>query len=84
MLRRSTLVRQITCARLPSAILASWSKQASAAAARASVRSAMFLLQLIHDLANGKYVDSPRDAKQLALIRGRLGKEALIWNQLAG
>ena len=26
----------------------------------------MFLLQLIHDLANGKYVDSPRDAKQLA------------------
>ena len=26
----------------------------------------MFLLQFIHDLANGKYVDSPRDAKQLA------------------
>lgn len=26
----------------------------------------MFLLQLIHDLAHGKYVDSPRDAKQLA------------------
>ena len=26
----------------------------------------MFLLQFIHDLANGKYVDSPRDAMQLA------------------
>ena len=26
----------------------------------------MFLLQLIHDLAHGKYVDSPRDAMQLA------------------
>ena len=26
----------------------------------------MFLLQLIHDLAHGKYVASPRDAKQLA------------------
>ena len=26
----------------------------------------MFSLQLIHDLAHGKYVDSPRDAKQLA------------------
>ena len=29
----------------------------------------MFLLQLIHDLANGKYVDSPRDAKQLARFK---------------
>ena len=26
---------------------------------------AMILLGFIHDLANGKYVDSPRDAEQL-------------------
>ena len=38
----------------------------AAAAARIGALLDMFLLQLIHDLANGKYVDSPRDAKQLA------------------
>ena len=36
------------------------------AAARIGALLDMFLLQFIHDLANGKYVDSPRDAKQLA------------------
>ena len=64
-LRRSTLLRQITCARLPSAILASWSKQARRRGVRIGA-PAMILLGFIHDLANGKYVDSPRDAKQLA------------------
>ena len=38
----------------------------AAAAARIGALLVMFLLQFIHDLANGKYVDSPRDAKQLA------------------
>ena len=38
----------------------------AAAAARIGALLDMFLLQFIHDLANGKYVDSPRDAKQLA------------------
>ena len=36
------------------------------AAARIGALLDMFLLQFIHDLANGKYVDSPRDAMQLA------------------
>ena len=40
----------------------------AAAAARIGALLDMFLLQLIHDLANGKYVDSPRDAKQLARL----------------
>ena len=38
----------------------------AAAAARIGALLDMFLLQLIHDLAHGKYVASPRDAKQLA------------------
>ena len=38
----------------------------AAAAARIGALLDMFLLQFIHDLANGKYVDSPRDAMQLA------------------
>ena len=35
---------------------------------------AMILLGFIHDLANGKYVDSPRDAKQLARF-------AAVWKE---
>ena len=38
----------------------------AAAAARIGALLDMFLLQFIHDLANGKYVASPRDAMQLA------------------
>jgi len=34
----------------------------------------MILLGFIHDLANGKYVDSPRDAKQLARF-------AAVWKE---
>ena len=38
----------------------------AAAAERIGALLDLFLLQFIHDLANGKYVDSPRDAMQLA------------------
>ena len=47
----------------------------AAAAARIGALLDMFLLQFIHDLANGKYVDSPRDAKQLARFAA-VSKEA--------
>ena len=66
MLRRSTLVRLQPVPRLPSAILASWVKATKPQRPRIGALLDMFLLQLIHDLAHGKYVDSPRDAKQLA------------------
>ena len=49
----------------------------------------MFLLQLIHDLAHGKYVDSPRDAKQPRCGSGSAGaaaeKEmAFLWATVTG
>ena len=39
----------------------------------------MFSLQLIHDLAHGKYVDSPRDAKQLARFAAAEKEFAFLW-----
>ena len=39
----------------------------------------MFLLQLIHDLAHGKYVASPRDAKQLARFAAAEKEMAFLW-----
>ena len=44
----------------------------------------MFLLQLIHDLANGKYVDSPRDAKQLARFAAAEKEMAFLWATVTG
>ena len=39
----------------------------------------MFLLQFIHDLANGKYVDSPRDAMQLARFAAACKELDFLW-----
>ena len=39
----------------------------------------MFLLGLIHDLANGKYVDSSRDAKQLARFAAACKELDFLW-----
>ena len=39
----------------------------------------MILLGFIHDLANGKYVDSPRDAKQLARFAAAEKEMAFLW-----
>ena len=44
----------------------------------------MFLLQFIHDLANGKYVDSPRDAMQLARFANAWKEAYFLWATMTG
>ena len=44
----------------------------------------MFLLQLLHDLAHGKYVASPRDAKQLARFANAWKEAYFLWATMTG